>query len=72
MNQRPRTIQEQLTRLKEKGMVFYDEQIAISYLTRISYFRLKYYWVDMLDVNTGRQELQMNLGYILPENFQVG
>ena len=53
-------------------MVFYDEQIAISYLTRISYFRLKYYWVDMLDVNTGRQELQMNLGYILPENFQVG
>lgn len=54
MNQRPRTIQEQLTRLKEKGMVFNDEQIAISYLARISYFRLKYYWVDMIDVNTGR------------------
>lgn len=52
MNQRPRTIQEQLTRLKEKGMEFNDEQIAISYLARISYFRLKYYWVDMLDINT--------------------
>ncbi len=52
MNQRPRTIQEQLTRLKEKGMEFNDDQIAISYLARISYFRLKYYWVDMLDINT--------------------
>lgn len=51
MNQRPRTIQEQLCRLKEKGMVFNDEQNAISYLSRISYFRLKYYWVDMLDAN---------------------
>ena len=53
MNQKPRTIQEQLCRLKEKGMVFNDEQNAISYLSRISYFRLKYYWVDMIDVNTG-------------------
>ena len=33
-------------------MVFNDDQSAISYLSRISYFRLKYYWVDMLDVNT--------------------
>ena len=32
-------------------MVFNDEQNAISYLSRISYFRLKYYWVDMLDAN---------------------
>lgn len=53
MNQKPRTIQEQLCRLKEKGMVFNDEQKAISYLSRISYFRLKYYWVDMLDDNAG-------------------
>lgn len=52
MNQRPRTIQEQLCRLKEKGMVFNDEQNAISSLSRISYFRLKYYWVDMLDMDT--------------------
>ena len=50
MNQKPRTIQEQLTRLKGKGMVFNDERTASSYLARISYFRLKYYWVDMLDV----------------------
>ncbi len=34
-------------------MVFNDEQNAISYLSRISYFRLKYYWVDMLDAYTG-------------------
>ena len=51
MNQRPRTIQEQLYRLKEKGMVFNNEQNAISYLSRISYFRLKYYWVDMFDAS---------------------
>ena len=30
MNQKPRTIQEQLCRLKEKGMVFNDEQKAIA------------------------------------------
>lgn len=52
MNQKPRTIQEQLTRLKGKGMVFNDERTASSYLARISYFRLKYYWVDMLDMST--------------------
>lgn len=33
-------------------MVFNDEQNAISSLSRISYFRLKYYWVDMLDMDT--------------------
>ena len=53
MNQKPRTIQEQLTRLKEKGMVFNDERTASSYLARISYFRLKYYWVNMLNESTG-------------------
>lgn len=53
MNQRPRTIQEQLTRLKNKGMVFNDENIAMTYLARINYFRLKYYWVDMIDVSSG-------------------
>ena len=52
MNQKPRTIQEQLTRLKEKGMFFNDERTASSYLARISYFRLKYYWMDMLDMST--------------------
>lgn len=33
-------------------MVFNDERTASSYLARISYFRLKYYWVDMLDMST--------------------
>ena len=53
MNQKPRTIQDQLARLKEKGMAFNDESIAASYLERISYFRLKYYWTDMIDSETG-------------------
>ena len=34
-------------------MAFSDEKLATSYLTRISYFRLKYYWTDMIDVATG-------------------
>ena len=34
-------------------MAFSDENLATSYLTRISYFRLKYYWTDMIDVATG-------------------
>ena len=53
MNQTPRTIQQQIAILKSRGMVFCDENLATSYLTRISYFRLKYYWTDMIDVATG-------------------
>lgn len=30
-------------------MEFKDEELAKSYLQRISYFRLKYYWIDMID-----------------------
>ena len=47
MNQSPRTIQQQIAILKSRGMAFSDENLATSYLTRISYFRLKYYWTDM-------------------------
>ena len=53
MNQNPRTIQQQIAILKSRGMAFSDENLATSYLTRISYFRLKYYWTDMIDVATG-------------------
>ena len=53
MNQNPRTIQQQIAILKLRGMAFSDENLATSYLTRISYFRLKYYWTDMIDVATG-------------------
>ena len=53
MNQNPRTIQQQIAILKSRGMDLSDENLATSYLTRISYFRLKYYWTDMIDVATG-------------------
>ncbi|WP_278984636.1 Abi family protein [Segatella bryantii] len=48
-NQKPRTLEEQLSRLKNRGMEFHDEQLAKDYLSRISYFRLKYFWMDMID-----------------------
>lgn len=48
-NQKPRTTEEQLSRLKNRGMEFYDEQLAQDYLSRVSYFRLKYFWIDMID-----------------------
>lgn len=48
-NQRPRTIAEQIQLLKQKGMHFYDEDAAKKCLEHISYFRLKYYWKDMID-----------------------
>lgn len=48
-NQKPRTLEEQLSRLKNRGMEFHDEQLAKDYLSRISYFRLKYFWIDKID-----------------------
>lgn len=65
MNKRPRTIQEQMTKLKEKGMVFNDEHIATAYLARISYFRLKYYWTDMIDANSGHFIDRVNFSVII-------
>ncbi|MBQ0086370.1 MAG: Abi family protein [Bacteroidales bacterium] len=51
-NQMPRSIVEQINRLKCKGMHFDDENMAHDSLSHISYFRLKYYWKDMLDPET--------------------
>ena len=52
-NQKPRTIEEQMLRLKSLGMEFNDESLAKSYLSRISYFRLKYFWPDLIDNTSG-------------------
>ncbi|MBR3855661.1 MAG: Abi family protein, partial [Bacteroidaceae bacterium] len=49
MNQRPRTIEEQVSLLRAKGMEFEDLNEAKTLLSRISYFRLKYFWTDLID-----------------------
>ena len=49
MNQRPRTIEEQVSLLRAKGMEFEDLSRAKALLARISYFRLKYFWTDLMD-----------------------
>lgn len=48
-NQKPRSIDDQLNILRKRGMEFKDEELAKSYLERVGYFRLKYYWGDMID-----------------------
>ena len=40
-NQKPRTLEEQLFKLKSRGMEFHDEQLAREYLSRVSYFPLE-------------------------------
>jgi abortive infection bacteriophage resistance protein len=52
MNQRPRTIEEQVSLLRAKGMEFEDLNEAKTLLSRISYFRLKYFWTDLIDDST--------------------
>lgn len=52
-NQKPRTLDDQLSTLKNRGMHFLNEQLAKEFLNRISYFRLKYFWIDMLDMEYG-------------------
>ena len=34
-------------------MHFLNEQLAKEFLNRINYFRLKYFWIDMLDKESG-------------------
>ncbi len=52
-NQKPRTLDEQLSTLKNRGMHFLNEQLAKEFLNRINYFRLKYFWIGMLDMESG-------------------
>lgn len=54
-----------MTILKNKGMVFNDEQVATSFLARVSYFRLKYYWTDMIDITTGHFVRDSNFDTII-------
>lgn len=54
--QKPRTIDEQLRLLKTRGMNFDSEELARACLAHISYFRLKYYWKDMVDPDSEDEE----------------
>lgn len=49
MNQEPRTIDEQISLLKSRGMLFNDIAQAKKTLSQISYFRLKYFWTDLME-----------------------
>ena len=51
VNQKPHNIEEQIRLLRDKGMNFSDdeERKAKECFSRISYFRLKYYWRDLLE-----------------------
>lgn len=31
-------------------MKFQDEKLSIDFLSRVSYFRMKYFWVDLIDI----------------------
>ena len=46
-NKDSRTIAEQISLLKKRGMLIKDEENAAFYLNHISYYRLKGYWWDM-------------------------
>jgi abortive infection bacteriophage resistance protein len=52
MNQQPRSIDEHIRHLKNKGMSFPDMGAATDLFSRVSYSRLKYYWRDLIDENT--------------------
>lgn len=57
-NQKPRTIEEQIKMLRSRGMHFSSEEYAKGCLSHISYFRLKYYWTDMIDEETEHDFLE--------------
>jgi abortive infection bacteriophage resistance protein len=48
-NKAPYSIADQIALLKQRGMLFKDEQSAHHFLENISYYRLKGYWWDMQD-----------------------
>ncbi|WP_275441014.1 Abi family protein [Lepagella muris] len=52
MNQKPRSIDEHIKHLQNRGMQFPDMNSAVEFFSRISYSRLKYYWRDMIDDET--------------------
>ena len=52
MNQLPRSIDEHIKYLQQKGMAFPDKEAASALFSRVSYSRLKYYWRDLIDEDT--------------------
>lgn len=48
-NKTPASIVDQIALLKQRGMLFNDEQSAHHFLENINYYRLKGYWWDMQD-----------------------
>ena len=51
-NKPPRSINDQIQLLKNRGMLFLDEVEASHFLKNISYYRLKGYWWDMQEDRT--------------------
>lgn len=62
-NQKPHDIKEQIQLLRDRGLSFSKEELfeAHERFSRISYFRLKYYWRDLLDVD----------GDFIPGSFMI-
>ena len=48
-NKTPLTINEQITRLERRGLVFSDKELAANYLNSISYYRLRAYTYPFQD-----------------------
>ena len=46
---RPLTLQQQIAKLKSRGLLIDDEQLAEQYLTNISYYRLRAYTYPFQD-----------------------
>jgi abortive infection bacteriophage resistance protein len=46
-NKDPKTVEEQIQLLKERGMLFHKEELVSHFLENISYYRLKGYWWEM-------------------------
>jgi len=60
MNKPAYKIQDQITLLKQRGMLFKDESKAYNLLRKIGYYRLKGYWWDMQS-NTNTHLFQPNV-----------
>ena len=56
----PIDIPEQLKTLKQRGLIFRNEDIALKHLRSISYFRLANYWRQMEENTTTHQFLPNN------------
>lgn len=57
-------------------MEFHDEELAKKYLGHVSYFRMKYFWIDMIDEVTGDFKENVYFEDVIeryfPKNYPVG